>query len=45
MDTGRAALRRSLHLVDALLVVVVGACAAGLLFLLAACVDGLIAGG
>jgi hypothetical protein len=44
MDVGHAAPRRLLHVLDALLAVAVGVCAAGMLFLLAALVDGLIEG-
>jgi hypothetical protein len=44
MDTGHAALQRSVRVLDALLAVAVGVCAAGMLFLLAALVDGLIEG-
>jgi hypothetical protein len=44
MDVGHAASRRLLEVLDALLAVALGACAAGMLFLLAALVDGLTAG-
>jgi hypothetical protein len=44
MRHGHAALGRSLPVPDALLAVAIGACAAGILFLLAAFVDGLNAG-
>jgi hypothetical protein len=44
MDVGHAAPRRLLQVLDALLAVAVGVCAAGMLFLLAALVDGLIEG-
>jgi hypothetical protein len=44
MDVEHAAPRRLLQVLDALLAVAVGACAAGMLFLVAALVDGLTAG-
>ena len=44
MDVENAAPRRLLQVLDALLAVTVGVCAAAMLFLFAALVDGLIEG-